>query len=39
MKAYNKAISNKFKLSIINLKNPYENKNTSNQIINIIKKK
>ncbi len=39
MKAYNKAISKKFRLSIINLKNPYEKKNTSDQIINIIMKK
>ena len=39
MKAYNKATSKKFKLSIINLKNPYEKRNTSDRIINIIMKK
>jgi UDP-hydrolysing UDP-N-acetyl-D-glucosamine 2-epimerase len=39
LKAYNKATSNRFKLHVINLKNPYENKNTSNKILNIINNK
>ena len=39
LKAYNKATSNRFKLHVINLKNPYESKNTSNKILNIINNK
>jgi UDP-hydrolysing UDP-N-acetyl-D-glucosamine 2-epimerase len=35
-KAYKKATSNRFKLYVVKLKNPYENKNTSNKILNII---
>ena len=36
IKAYKKALSIEFKRSIIKLKNPYENKNTSDKILKII---
>lgn len=37
-KAYEKAMSRNFKIKLKNFKNPYEMKNSSNKIFNIIKK-
>ncbi len=39
LKAYDKASSSKFKKKIKRIKNPYESKNTSGKIFNIINEK